>query len=80
MASKWTTCGHCKGDGYCQNKIKGFQTIFWCIPFPVKTGCASCLISQGINPKEFDAVVVCSVCNGTGYVWLNPEGPRVPKG
>jgi hypothetical protein len=77
MAKKgWQTCGHCEGSGSCRNKLKCFQTIFWLIPFPVKTSDASCLIAAGIDPTRQDAVVKCDVCKGTGYVWLDPEGPR----
>ena len=74
MAKKgWQLCGHCQGSGTCKNKLKGLQTIFWFIPFPVKTSDASCLMAAGINPTRQDAVVKCDVCKGTGYVWLNPQ-------
>ena len=70
----WKTCGHCEGAGTCTRKLKGFQTIFYFIPFPVKSSCASCLMADGIDPTKMDATVKCSVCKGTGYVFLDPNG------
>jgi hypothetical protein len=72
----WKTCGHCEGSGVCKNKLKGFQTIFWFIPFPIKVSDASCLMAEGIDPAKMDATVKCSVCKGTGFVYLDPNGER----
>jgi DnaJ-class molecular chaperone len=75
----WKTCGHCEGSGVCKNKLKGFQTIFWFIPFPIKVSDASCLMAEGIDPTKSDAIVKCSVCNGTGFVYLDQNGEkRIP--
>jgi hypothetical protein len=75
MAKKWTPCGHCQEGGTCKRKLKGFQPLFGFLPYPVSTSCSSCLIAAGIDPTRQDAIVKCSVCKGTGYVWLDPEGP-----
>jgi hypothetical protein len=76
MKYGWVTCGHCEGSGTCKNKIKTFTTIFWIIPFPIRTSDATCLIAAGIDPSKHDFIVKCSVCKGTGKVWLGPNGER----
>lgn len=82
MAKNWKTCGHCQGSGVCRNKLKGFQTIFWFIPFPVKFSCASCLMAEKVDPAKNDYTVKCCACGGKGMVWLHPIGDtnaRLPQ-
>ena len=79
MAKNWKTCGHCQGTGVCRNKLKGFQRIFWFIPFPVKFSCASCLMADNIDPAKNDFIVKCSACKGSGYVYLDPLGNRLER-
>jgi hypothetical protein len=76
MPKNYKTCGHCEGSGTCSRKLKGFQTVLGFIPFPVKSSCASCLIAEGMDPSRNDATVKCSVCKGTGYVYLDPNGDK----
>lgn len=70
----WVPCPHCQNTAVCRNKIKAFQIILKFIPIPIRTSCASCLGSVGVDPSKLDLLVRCGVCKGSGYVWLNPKG------
>jgi len=74
----WHYCGHCQGTGICKNKLKDIVPFYRVIPVPLMTSCDSCLIAVGADPTKTQLVVKCEPCEGTGYVYLGPDGNRIP--
>ena len=74
--SGWQLCNHCEGTGVCRAKILGIKKVLGIPIIPVRSSCASCLAAVGVDPSKYDFIVKCGVCDGTGYVWLEPKGRK----